>query len=56
MRIMLAIRSAFAEDRLEQAAARGIRQYVMFGSGLDTFLGGSRILPKTCRFLRSITK
>jgi methyltransferase (TIGR00027 family) len=37
MRSMFAMRSRFAEDRLAQAAARGIGQYVMFGVGLDTF-------------------
>jgi methyltransferase (TIGR00027 family) len=37
MRSMFALRSRFTEDRLAQAAARGIRQYVMFGAGLDTF-------------------
>jgi methyltransferase (TIGR00027 family) len=36
-RCMFAMRSRFAEDRLAQAAARGARQYVMVGSGLDTF-------------------
>jgi len=37
MRSMFALRSRFTEDRLMAAAARGIRQYVMFGAGLDTF-------------------
>ena len=37
LRSLFAMRSRFTEDRLAQAAARGIRQYVMFGSGLDTF-------------------
>ena len=36
-RSVFAVRSRFTEDRLAQAAARGIRQYVMFGAGLDTF-------------------
>jgi methyltransferase (TIGR00027 family) len=36
-RSMFALRSRFTEDRLAQAAARGVRQYVMFGAGLDTF-------------------
>lgn len=36
-RFLFAIRSRFAEDRLTQAAARGMRQYVMVGAGLDTF-------------------
>jgi methyltransferase (TIGR00027 family) len=36
-RYMFAMRSRFAEDRLAHAAARGVRQYVMVGAGLDTF-------------------
>src|SRR4051812_1193998 len=36
-RCMFAMRSRFAEDRLAQAVARGVRQYVMVGAGLDTF-------------------
>jgi methyltransferase (TIGR00027 family) len=36
-RCLFALRSRFAEDRLAQAAARGVRQYVMVGAGLDTF-------------------
>jgi len=37
LRALFAMRSRFAEDRLGQAAARGVRQYVMIGAGLDTF-------------------
>lgn len=36
-RALFAMRSRFTEDRLAQAAARGVRQYVMIGAGLDTF-------------------
>jgi methyltransferase (TIGR00027 family) len=36
-RLLFAMRSRFAEDRLAQAAARGVWQYVMVGAGLDTF-------------------
>jgi methyltransferase (TIGR00027 family) len=36
-RSMFVLRSRFTEDRLAEAAARGISQYVMFGAGLDTF-------------------
>src|SRR5262249_35848391 len=36
-RCMFAMRSRFAEDRLTQAAARGVPQYVIVGAGLDTF-------------------
>jgi O-methyltransferase involved in polyketide biosynthesis len=34
---IFAMRSRFAEERLVEAAARGIRQYVMLGAYLDTF-------------------
>jgi methyltransferase (TIGR00027 family) len=37
LRAMFALRSRFAEDRLAEAASRGVRQYVMIGAGLDTF-------------------
>ncbi len=31
------IRSRFAEDRLAEAVARGVRQFVILGAGMDTF-------------------
>lgn len=37
LRTLFAIRSRFAEDRLAGAIARGARQYVVLGAGLDTF-------------------
>lgn len=37
MRLMFAARSRFAEDCLRDAVARGVRQIVILGSGLDTF-------------------
>lgn len=37
LRSLFAMRSRFAEDRLAEAARRGVRQYVMVGAGLDTF-------------------
>jgi methyltransferase (TIGR00027 family) len=37
LRALMAMRSRFAEDRLAQAAARSIGQYVIIGAGLDTF-------------------
>jgi methyltransferase (TIGR00027 family) len=37
LRSLFAMRSRFAEDRLAEAAARGVCQYVMVGAGLDTF-------------------
>jgi methyltransferase (TIGR00027 family) len=33
----IAARSRFAEDELAKAVARGVRQYVLLGAGLDTF-------------------
>lgn len=36
-RAYLASRSRYAEDRLAEAVARGIGQYVVLGAGLDTF-------------------
>lgn len=37
LRTHLVIRSRVAEDRLAEAVARGVRQYVVLGAGLDTF-------------------
>jgi methyltransferase (TIGR00027 family) len=37
LRALFALRSRFAEDRLAEAALRGVRQYVVLGAGLDTF-------------------
>jgi methyltransferase (TIGR00027 family) len=37
MRLFIAARSRFAEERLAQAVARGLRQVVVLGAGLDTF-------------------
>ena len=37
MRLFIAARSRFAEDSLAAAVARGVRQYVVLGAGLDTF-------------------
>jgi len=36
-RAYMAARSRFAEDQLTGAVARGVRQYVILGAGLDTF-------------------
>ena len=36
MRLFVAVRSRFAQDRLAQAVARGVRQVVVLGAGLDT--------------------
>jgi methyltransferase (TIGR00027 family) len=37
LRSLFVLRSRFAEDRLAEAAARGVRQYLILGAGLDTF-------------------
>jgi methyltransferase (TIGR00027 family) len=37
MRSFMAVRSRYAEDQLAQAVARGVKQYVVLGAGLDTF-------------------
>ena len=37
MRLFIAARSRFAEESLAAAVARGVRQYVLLGAGLDTF-------------------
>jgi len=37
LRAFVAARSRFAEDELARAVARGVRQYVVLGAGLDTF-------------------
>jgi methyltransferase (TIGR00027 family) len=37
LRALFAFRSRFAEDRLAEAASRGVCQYVVVGAGLDTF-------------------
>jgi methyltransferase (TIGR00027 family) len=37
LRFSIALRSRYAEDKLEQALTKGIRQYVILGAGLDTF-------------------
>ncbi len=37
LRSFVVVRSRFAEDEFAEAVARGVRQYVSFGAGLDTF-------------------
>ncbi len=37
VRASILLRNRFAEDQLERAMRRGVRQYVMLGAGLDTF-------------------
>ncbi len=37
LRAFLVARSRYAEDQLAEAVARGVKQYVILGAGLDTF-------------------
>jgi methyltransferase (TIGR00027 family) len=37
LRLFIAVRTRFAEDALEAARARGVRQLVVLGAGLDTY-------------------
>lgn len=37
LRAAMVVRSRFAEDELSNAIARGVRQYVVLGAGLDTY-------------------
>lgn len=37
LRAHIVLRSRFAEDRLAEAGARGVKQLVVFGAGFDTF-------------------
>ncbi len=37
LRTWVVMRSRYAEDKLAEAVARGVRQYVLLGAGLDTF-------------------
>lgn len=37
LRAHVVLRSRFAEDRLAEAASRGVAQYILLGAGLDTF-------------------
>ncbi len=38
-------RSRFAEDHLARAVGGGVRQYALFGAGLDTFCFRKVLLP-----------
>ena len=45
LRSLFVLRSRFAEDRLAEAASRGVRQYVIFGPG-NLPVAATRIRPK----------
>ncbi len=49
LRASVAGRSRLAEDALANAAARGVRQYVLLGAGLDSF-GTRHALPEVAVF------
>jgi methyltransferase (TIGR00027 family) len=42
MRLSVAVRSRFSEDALAVCVARGVRQIVILGAGLDTFYRAGR--------------
>ena len=45
MRLFIAARSRFSEDTLAACVARGVRQVVVLGAGLDTFRCAIRLPP-----------
>lgn len=49
LRSLIAMRTRFAEDQLAHAAARGVRQYVIIGLGLDTFAWRQPDFARTMR-------
>jgi methyltransferase (TIGR00027 family) len=49
LRLFIAARSRFAEDSLAAAVARGVRQYVVLGAGLDTFAHRNRFAEQGLR-------
>ena len=38
LRALIAMRSRYTEDRLAMAVENGVRQYIVLGAGLDTFV------------------
>jgi methyltransferase (TIGR00027 family) len=51
LRAHVVMRTRYAEDRLAQAVARGVRQYVILGAGLDTFAYRQPAWAKDLRIL-----
>ena len=51
LRSHIVLRSRFAEDRLQLAMQRGVRQYVILGAGYDTFIARQ---PEWARALRIV--
>ncbi len=50
LRTFVAVRSRFAEDEFAEAVARGVRQYVALGAGLDTFAWRNPSRSRGARF------
>jgi methyltransferase (TIGR00027 family) len=50
MRVAMTTRSRYCEDRLLEAARRGVAQYVILGAGLDSFAYRSPLLGRLCVF------
>lgn len=49
LRAAIALRNRYAEDALDRAIDRGVRQYVLLGAGLDSFALRRRDLPADLR-------
>lgn len=49
LRASVALRSRYAEDRLRDAVARGVSQYVLLGAGLDSFAYRNPFPPSVLR-------
>jgi methyltransferase (TIGR00027 family) len=49
LRAFLVVRSRIAEEALDAAVARGVRQYVVLGAGLDTFAYRNPYAPDALR-------
>ena len=56
MRLFVAARSRFSEDVLAACVARGVRQVVVLGAGLDTFRCATLTPRKASGYSRSIIR
>ena len=52
MRTHVVLRSRFTEDRLAEAASRGITQYVILGAGFDTFAYRQLVWAKALKIFK----
>jgi methyltransferase (TIGR00027 family) len=48
-RASIIARARFVEDLVEQQTARGVRQYIILGAGLDTFAQRQRVIASRMR-------